>query len=244
MEGAYPLLLIGSALLVYGVIVGLEVPPPTIGRFEIWQLVIVVGSTVVAAGLFSLYFAIQTPRGAPPPPPIQSPPQKSDRAGGRPPSILSASSATASVAPPWWEGPPVAAPSARSRIRPAPPVISRGPESTVPTPPPSPSPVRPLSASPEPPPSSTEDEVANTLRELDAISREITSNSAATSRPPAKKPLARRCADCGQPASGAGPGPMCSRCGRTLCVECAEASLLRTADVTCRSCLRAAPVGS
>lgn len=244
VEGAYPLFLIGGALLVYGVLVALEVPPPTIGRFEIWQLVIVVGSTLVAAGLFSLYFALETPRVAPPPSPIEPPSQRSDRAHGRPPSISSASSPTASAAPPWWEGPPVAAPSVRSRIRPAPSVVSRAQVSTEPSPPPSASPVRPLSVSPERPSSTTEDEVANTLRELDAISREITSTSAATSRPPAKKPLARRCVDCDRPANSPGPGPMCSRCGRALCVECAEGSLLRTADVTCRSCLRAAPVGS
>lgn len=244
VEGAYPLFLIGSALLVYGVIVGLEVPPPTIGRFEIWQLVIVVGSTIVAAGLFSLYFAIDMARTSPPPAPAESIPPEPDRTRGRPLTAPSASSPTKYIAAPWWEGPPVAEPLVQTRTRPAPSVVSRAQKPAGPVARPSSSPIPERAAGPNPPPPRTQDEVADSLRELDAISLEIASTSVAKSRPPVKKPLARRCADCGRPASSAGPGPMCSHCGRALCAECAEGSLLRTADVTCASCQRSMPRGS
>lgn len=243
LEGAYPLLLIGAAVLVYGVILALQVPPPSIGRFEIWQLAIVVGATILAAGIFSLYFATLSPKEVPETPVRRpsAPPPEHPRATPRPTATVPPSTATA---PPWWEGPPPSAPTSRPRVASA----SLSPSATdVPAGPASSRratthPV--LSVSPDRPPVPKADEIESLLTELDAISRELTATSAPRSPATPPKPRLRSCIDCGRSSGGTGPGPMCSHCGRTLCTGCAEASLLRTGDVTCQSCGRAAAVGS
>ena len=235
VEGAYPLLLIGGALIVYGVIVGLQVPPPTIGRFEIWQLMIVLGTTIAAAGVFSLYFAEEERRSAARTSRAVEGPSPSNRIRAPVPAPSSVAPTAPSTAP-WWEGPPE---SAAGR-RPAPARASTDsssipfgrPKSTPPsvtTPPPADA--GSTSRSP-----TSEDEIANTLKELEAISREITSSSALAARPAPTKSQARRCSDCGRSIEREASRPSCSRCGRPLCTECAEASLLQTAMVTCSNC--------
>jgi hypothetical protein len=240
VRGAYPLLLVGSALLAYGVLVGVQVPTPTIGRFEIWQLVLVIGATVLAAGIFSLFFAEEEPY--PPSSELthQRVPEVPLHAA---PKVISTVSAPSSpvTPPPWWEGPPTkvspprVVPSVRAGPSARPSAISR--QETVQ--PARESPLEPSSATVPTP--QTSEEIASTLKELDAISRDVSATTR-PSRPSATvTPRVDRCWDCRRPITDLGAALPCEQCGKQLCSSCAMDSVVRSGAVTCRGCAVSSP---
>jgi hypothetical protein len=239
VRGAYPLLLIGSAILAYGVMVAIQVPPPTIGRFEIWQLVIVVGATVLAGGIFSLLFAIDE-RPEPPRAPAGEPapeirPRSAPTVGGGQPVLPAAANP-----PPWWEGPP-----AKSSIPHVPPASRVA--GSFPTPSSVPQPSVPEEREPlaqegpvGTPTARASDEITSTLKELDDISRDVARDLSSVPGPSRKSTPAParvdQCWDCRRPIVDRESGLPCEECGKQLCASCGMESVIRSGSVSCRRC--------
>ncbi len=236
VQGAFPLLLIGAALLAYGLALAVQSPSPTIGRFEIWEVVIVVSSTLIGAGIFSLLYAAEPPTEAPGPrdAPAAS---GSTKAMSGPARREDPSRTRALEDPPWLEGPdavevpgPVAYASSASRgiARPAAPshaaaTLARRAEEA---------------RDPDPPAPSGRDEIESALEELEAISKDITTQpSPASGRSAPRRSSVPRCADCGRTLTLEQPGRACRECGRPLCEDCGRALPGgRRGSVVCQRC--------
>jgi len=236
VRGAYPLLLIGAALVAYGVLVSIQTPAATVGRFEIWPLLVVLGATVIGAGIFSLYFAIDESL------PESTAGARNERderpSDAHPASGVKASGSASPVAtpPPWWEGLPD---SSSSKRRPAAPEALGAPRSSSASSElhlPSSRPTGlPAASTPTIPPTEPPDDVASTLKELEAISLEISSIVPASSKPSAPRTRTTRCSDCGQTIPHDAT-LICEECGNCLCANCASETALSTGVVTCRAC--------
>jgi len=234
-EGAFPLLLIGSVLLVYaGILASQEIGSK--GHLPLWGLFAGVGVVVVGAGIYSTFLE----------PEITGPPASEEswvtvpkkeweaRRHVRPVSER----APSDDEPIWWEGPPPS-PVPESRPRPARsgPRASagsgRGASSISSSPPqrveslfpPQPRPSRRYSLQ----------ELRTTLDDLEALAR---------SAPPARPRSAWRhqadeslyCADCESRLSEWSGRSRCDGCERGLCEKCAASSRSEDGEVRCNEC--------
>ncbi|HYA70892.1 MAG TPA: hypothetical protein VEH28_05955 [Thermoplasmata archaeon] len=235
-EGAFPLLLIGSVLLVYaGLLASQEIGSKS-SHLPLWGLLGGVGAVIVGAGIYSTF--LESPVSAPPTikgdwvtiprseweavrrgnrMPPQRPPLEDER-------------------PIWWEGPsqPVAAedlpPEHRAPGRPhgRTAVPRRG---TRPEPFPEPK-------EPSPRARASLKELRDELSELESL---VYGESALPGLGPSGKGRLstegiRRCMDCERPfTQGAGPVP-CVGCGRGMCANCAASSRLEDGEVRCVDC--------
>lgn len=265
-EGAFPLLLVGSALLVYCAILRNEAVASQGAHFPIWGIVGAVGAVIAGAGIYSVFLepselgVSAAPEGFVMVPKAE---WEASRAGRR----ASARPMSASPMPPWWEGPPVYPHT--SPVRPSGPPASQQvtrlkpvqPTRAVPRPhltsPSSPRPAGgsmgpgadprgPTRAVPTPGPApptprrDSLDELKQALTELEAL---VDSEFKSSPRrlPKAGPGEPGLCADCsrGLPSR---PAPVrCSGCDRELCVDCALSSQFEDADLRCIDCRARGP---
>ena len=228
--------MIGGALLAYGLALALQSPSPTIGRFEIWEVVIVVSSTLIGAGIFSLLYAAEPPREAPTVRNVPAAPASATTPAA--PTRRDPPSRTRTLEdPPWLEGPdavevpgPVAYPSTPSRG------ISRASGASFAAKAPARLPEE--APDPDPPAPTGRDEIESALQELEAISKDITTQpSPGSARSATRRSSVPRCADCGRTLTLEHPGRACRECGRPLCDDCGRALPGgRRASVVCQRC--------
>ncbi len=236
LHGAFPLLLIGSVLLVYGVTLGLQVPTPTVARFEIWEMVVAVGATLVGSGLFSLAYATESedaPERAPRRPAAAAPgPRIAPQAKTVPPR------GPERTVPEWWEGPTAPDPGRRRAPAPAagdapsgaralgPPVSTSIPATDT-----------GAASGPEDRAGRGHEEIDGALLELESIARDMGEPKA----PPQLFVAGRavhidRCADCGRALALDAPERFCVECGRSLCPDCGHPARGNRDGVACQRC--------
>jgi hypothetical protein len=261
VEGAFPLLLIGSVLLVYaGVLVG-EGLSSSGTHLPLWGLVVGVGAVILGAGIYSTFLE-----------PVAPPRSDRNREWVTVPraeyeALRSSRRANEGPAserrePPWWEGPPDhptlppprhAAPEVpRGRVSPAP------VRSTSAVPPPRLTPPAPsmstggtagtaaapglLTRAPSPtgPAPKTAQrgfpkEFMDSLTELEALAnRQLKSSPQRLGRAAPGEPLS--CADCKRGLSNDPSPSRCSDCRSALCVDCALSSQMEDGDLRCVAC--------
>jgi len=265
-EGAFPLLLIGSALLVYCAVLRNETLSASGGHFPLWGLVGTVGAVIAGAGIYSVFLN-------PPAPEAQVAPEgfvlvpKAEWEASRPGHRVSARPTSSMLDPPWWEGPevypepsperptraavprvadrPVPPPRMAPRVQPAPLPARRVPTGGVgPAPAPRTPPRAIPTRGPEPlaPRRASLSELNETLAELEALADSEFKPS--PRRMPKTVPTEpRSCADCGRGLPSGQSEEHCSGCNRTLCVDCALSSQFEDADLRCNECRAREPKG-
>ena len=258
LEGAFPLLLIGSALLVYAAIIANQEIAAHNTHLPLWGLIGAVGVVIAGAGVYSTFL-----EG--PPTPVPVPPSdavlvsKAEYDRMKTPPAPSRSPAPPPKMPEWWEGPPEppaprpaaeAVPASyeeellrlRTSGRPAPrgivlhrpagPAVATGP-AAPPTRAPSPSVPRPAGS-----PTTTRTslrELKSALSELETLlDREFTPTSR-TAPVPAPKGVPA-CADCRRALAKSPVPNECSGCGKGLCNDCALSSQFEDGDLRCIEC--------
>jgi len=260
LEGAFPLLLVGSALLVYAAILANEEMVVHGAHLPLWGLIGAVGMVVVGAGVYSTF--LEEPASAaplvPPDAVVISKSEydalKGDRPPPRPPS-------STPKMPEWWEGPPeprtaeragpvrVSVPPAEKRPAAVPPVVPSalrrggppgplgvGAEATPKATParlPAPPPPRPAATPPRPRRSLTE--LKSALSELETLLDQEFAASPRTAPKPAPKGVPA-CADCRRALPKLPTPNVCSGCGKSLCTDCALSSQFEDGDLRCIEC--------
>jgi hypothetical protein len=239
LEGAFPLLLIGSVLLVYAGIVASQQLGSHSSQLPLWGLLGGVGAVIVGAGVYSSFLE---PEATPAPGHerewVTVPRAEwESRTGARPTSERFRTSPE--PVPIWWEGPPTPASESPSRAPPAT-GLSRTNRRPAPTPT---SPVRahpamPSRAVPRPTARYSYRELTAELSELEAL---VYGRAVSTARTPPASPLPRTqstpsCMDCDRPlTAGSSPSP-CLGCGRGLCAHCTASSRAEDGEVRCVEC--------
>ncbi len=269
-EGAFPLLLIGSVLIVYCAILRNEALASNGVHFPLWGIVGAVGAVIAGAGVYSVFLepseltVSAAPEGF-----VMVP--KAEWEAARIHPRPSAPAPTTTSVPPWWEGPPV-----YPDIAPEPPTSPSVPIETTqpysvratesasgPPVPPRPSP-RPIGdglgspalprlpsrmvpdSAPAPPipRRASTDDLEETIAELEALVEDV-SRPTPRRTPVARPGSSRLCADCSRRLSADPTSNPCSGCGQELCVDCALSSQFEDADLRCIACRARDPrVGS
>jgi hypothetical protein len=217
LEGAFPLLFLGAAIAVGGVVLALESPTPRIDRVEIWQFLVALGAVVVAAGIFSVFFA------------------EHDTALPAPSDIP-----VGATDPSWSEGPipPVAPPGPPAVLPPATTVAGIPASPEVPR-------VAAAPVGTAPGPSDEIDAIMSQLDQLTKEIFSAPRPPPAMIDPPsvaspaertAQRPAAPGCADCGRVLPVGGPRLPCEICGRPLCEDCALDAASHRGTVACQNC--------
>jgi hypothetical protein len=261
LEGAFPLLLIGSALLVYCAILRNEALASSGVHFPLWGIVGAVGAVIAGAGVYSVFLEpVDLTVPAAPEGFVMVPKAEWEAARSHPRS--SARSTSTTSVPSWWEGPPVypdiapeAPTSPTGPIETTQPYSVRAGKSTSRPPitlrsssrplgdglgfpavprPPSRTVPAPGLAPPIPRRASTY-ELEETITELEALV-EGASRPSPRRTPGARPGDSRLCADCGRRLSADPASNPCSGCGRELCVDCALSSQFEDADLRCTDC--------
>jgi len=259
IEGAFPLLLVGSVLLVYCAVLRSEAIASSGLRFPLWGIVGAVGAVIAGSGVYSIFLdTAETTEPTAPDGFVLVPKAEWEAVHPRP-----AATATHKPSlPPWWEGPPnqsetmrhvtvptvarapprsappTAPPATRTQPLAAPSTKVAGARITGPTPaarkPIAPATTKPRLTAPAPPKGSLE-ELRQTLGELEDL---VNSNFKSTPRTVTKVGLTKSssCADCGQEVPSSPAPNQCAGCGRRLCVDCALSSQFEDADLRCNEC--------
>ena len=239
-EGSFPLLLIGSVLVVYAGILASQQLGAHSGRLPLWGLLGGVGAVIVGAGIYSTFLE---PSESPAPAVLASaasPRAVSVPASSRPRPPARASVGTVASAPEWWEGPSVPYPPSSAPV-PYPPV-ERRPASVA-----RPAGVAPQTPRPRVAPSVTLPRSGGrrSLKELTDELSELEAMVYGSSPPPRPEPPEGRpsgpvggpaCADCDRPMPGGTPPARCSDCHRPLCEGCEAASRSEDGEVRCLNC--------
>ena len=239
-RGALPLLGLGGFLLAYGVFTAIQEASVPGHRLELWELIVGVGVTVLAAGIFSLFFAEGTETPTRP----AEPERLLGASSVRVPVVAPPPSARAprptTPTPPWWEGPPgqmgrappraVSAPVPRARA-------ASGLEQLTSLTPPT---TRPVASGVGRPSPSLPQDVADALEEWATIAHPTASS---WPRSPAmnRSPRAPRCADCERPLPADRPHERCTGCARLLCEDCLKAVRSHGQPTLCLECLGRLP---
>jgi len=238
IEGAFPLLLIGSVLLVYaGILASQEIGSKT-GHLPLWGLLGGVGAVIVGAGIYSTFLESEA---------RASPDSKGAwvtvrREGwDRQPSSRRIPPTTPSpeaVPPLWWEGPPEGPVDAGTSPRREPvqepeggaPPEARAPRRAA-------RPPAPLIRSPTSGHYSLK-ELRNELTELESLvyGDGTFAAGAAPEAKGVKTGGATSCMDCGRSLPLGGSSARCNACGRGLCVGCATSSRSEDGQVRCVDC--------
>jgi hypothetical protein len=263
-EGAFPLLLIGSALLVYCAILRNQSVSASGAHFPLWALIGTVGAVIAGAGVYSVFLNPSAPAARVVPEGFVLVPEAECEAS-RPGRRVDGRSTPPMLDPPWWEGPEVYPEPSRERPtraaiprvadrsvppprmaprgQPAPPPARRAPAGGMgpaPRPPPRAVPTR----GPEPlaPRRASLSELNETLAELEALADSEFKPS--PRRMPKTVPTEpHSCADCGRGLPSGPSEERCSGCNRTLCVDCALSSQFEDADLRCNECRAREPKG-
>lgn len=239
LEGAFPLLLIGSVLVVYaGVLASQEVG--THPHLPLWGLLAGVGVVIVGAGIYSTFLEPDT---APAPKPGEeraSVPRAESEARTRSHHTPERTPASSETVPIWWEGPPSASPTA-SPARAAPGTRTAPPAQSIPS-----TSVRAVESRPAGPRRSVPHpsarysfkELSDELTDLEAlVYGRADARLGSTPRPPASgRPTTYTCTDCDRPLTTASSASACQGCGRRLCVRCTASSRSEDGEVRCVDC--------
>ncbi len=239
-RGALPLLGLGGFLLAYGVFTAIQEASVPGHRLELWELIVGVGVTILAAGIFSLFFAEETENPTRPAEPERLVGASSARVPVvAPPPPARAPRPTTPV-PPWWEGPPgqmgrappraVSAPYPRARA-------ATGLEQLTSLTPP---PARPVASAVGRPSPRLPQDVADALEEWATIAHP-TASSWPRSPTMNRSPRAPRCADCERPLPADRPNERCTGCARLLCEDCLKALRSNGQPTLCLECLGRLP---
>jgi len=238
-EGAFPLLLIGSVLLVYAGILASQQVGSHASHLPLWGLFGGVGAVIVGAGIYSTFLEPEPAIASKPladwrAVPTAGPEARAVRAAAdrRPP-------ASASV-PIWWEGTSESA-TAKTSPTPAVPTPAGHLPSSTPTSTPSgaPRPQGPSRAVPRPSARYSYRQLSDEISELEAM---VYGTSEGTPRGPAGGSPARRrsagagCTDCDRPLTAAASASPCRECGRGLCARCVASSKSEDGEIRCIDC--------
>jgi hypothetical protein len=234
LEGAFPLLLIGSVLVVYAGYLASEQSGSS--HLPLWGLLGCVGAVIVGAGIYSTFLepdALQPPATSVGRPSRRESPQARQVSGG-----------TSSNRPPiegqpiWWEGPPEVPQNAEAtrpepgRARTA--ALRRTDSALSGT---RPGPVAPYTLTERRPRSSRYSlrELTKTLDELEAMVGAPPGASARAAQVSGAHTVTA-CVDCDRPFVGGRPSTRCPGCGRGLCGRCSELSRAEDGAVRCNEC--------
>lgn len=260
LEGAFPLLLVGGALLVYAAIIANQELVAHNSHVPLWGLVSAVGVVIAGAGVYSAFLEEPAPAAPVPVSDSVTIPKTEYEA-------LRAGRSTPPKAPPpatvpeWWEGPPLPPPPRPSPLPSAEPVADLGRPRPVPaslsspvrrpsTPTPrelpvgrTPTPVPSRAPTPRIPPAGPAPFAARTslkdlksaLSELESLlDHEFTVSPRATPKPaPTGVPA---CADCRRALPKSPAANDCSGCGKGLCNDCTLSSQFEDGDIRCIEC--------
>ena len=239
LEGAFPLLLIGSVLVVYAGLLASEQIGSHSTHLPLWGLLGGVGAVIVGAGIYSTFLEPET---------VPAPDTSADwvtvpRAEWEARSAVRRPSERAEEAPKpvpiWWEGPPTPIDASVSRAS-AFPSSARANRRPLPTPSPlvQTHPMKPTRVVPRPTARYSYRELTEELSELEALVYGATGSSARTrpTPPSLSPPPARTCMDCERPLTAAASPTPCHSCGRGLCARCTASSKSEDGEVRCVEC--------
>jgi hypothetical protein len=266
IEGAFPLLLIGSALLVYAAIIANQELATKGSHLPLWGLIAGVGAVIVGSGVYSVFLNPSVPPAPVAPEGFVMVPKaewessrSAQRASARTKSTVPPHTTSA---PPWWEGPQsypgiftvrTTSPNVtHEATRPAPVPLAKVPRHPPLTSPPSqgsagggagPAPATHLP--PGPSPASGPTPPAPRRASLNELKEALTELEALVNND--VKPAARRlpkaspeetpsCVDCGRSLRADRASNRCAGCGRRLCAECTSSSRLEYGDLRCLEC--------
>jgi len=238
-EGAFPLLLIGSALLVYAGFLASQEFGAKSGHLPLWGLLGGVGAVIVGAGIYSTFLEPGFPAAAKPQGDWVTAPNTEWDAVARARHRTPSGTPPQDELPIWWEGSPeprIDTASSRlhgTRERP------RGGDRRIPETP------RPTARDLEPvrpflPPRSRYSlkELNDRLSELETLVNSA-SLPAVRGVAPSGDSLAggtASCMDCATRFPADGPAARCNGCGRGLCASCAASSRMEDGVVRCVAC--------
>jgi hypothetical protein len=260
IEGAFPLLLIGSVLLVYCAVLRNEALASSGAHFPLWGVVGGVGAVIAGAGVYSVFLDPSAPPEPAPEGFVMVP--KAEWEAALSARRASTRSTSPTNVPPWWEGPEIDAET--PQVRPNRPAASRQVSM--------PSSVAPARASSSPrlagPPSQRLTGGASSALPPPPVPSRLATPSGPTPSSPRKTPLSeleaaiseleamadddfkpaprrtgkagpeesQSCADCGRGMASDRDPSHCTGCARKLCVDCALASQFEDADLRCIEC--------
>jgi len=238
-EGAFPLLIIGSVLLVYTAILASQQIGSHSSHLPLWGLLAGVGAVIVGAGIYSTFLEPEETRASKTSADWVTVPRAEweARYGARrrpeqfptPPE----------PGPIWWEGPPAVATATPSRAVPAANRVqtSRPPVPTRPVPVET-RPRSPTQAIPRPTSRYSYRELMDELSQLETLVYGGAVSSARTppATPPRRPQSTPTCMDCDRPLSAAAAPAPCGGCGRGLCARCAASSRAEDGEVRCVEC--------
>jgi hypothetical protein len=236
-EGAFPLLLIGSVLVVYAGILASQQIGVHSSHLPIWGLLGGVGAVIVGAGIYSTFLEPETttsPSSAREWVTVPRAEGESRSGAGRPRARLETAPESAPI---WWEGPPTSANASPSRT-PTATYSARTERRPVPTPaaPVQGRPGKPAQVVPRPTAHYSYQELTDELSELEAlVYGGAVSSTRASSPSPGGGPTPM-CMDCERPLNSAGAPTLCRSCGRGLCARCAASSKSEDGEVRCVEC--------
>ena len=241
LEGAFPLLLIGSVLVVYAGILASQQMGSHSSHLPLWGLLGGVGAVIVGSGIYSTFLE---PGGVPTSKPSdewvtvrRTEWDAQTRSRAKPERVP----APAETAPIWWEGPAPYSTTASSSRTTTPPATAR----TAPAPAPKAAPFterrppRPTRSVPHPSARYSYKELTDELTELESL---VYGSSGATRlRSAAPPPVSGgratpTCMDCDRPLTSAASATPCQGCGRGLCGRCTASSRSEDGEVRCVDC--------
>jgi hypothetical protein len=228
-EGAFPLLLIGGALLVYAVVLANQELGAHSSHLPLFGLVGGVGAVIAGAGLFSA-FSVDPSNSVPAAPTVAPLARR-----GRGAPNATSRSYRRTPAPVWWEGPgELPRPSGTAAVAVS---ATAGPPAVTPRAAPTPSSVSAPRSAVDLNPNRkwTNSELLELLSEIEAIAHEHESRFPSRPERPAPKGVPS-CCDCHASMVADTSPSCCSECGRGLCVDCALASSLEDGDLRCLEC--------
>jgi hypothetical protein len=241
-EGAFPLLLIGGALLIYAVVLANQEIGMHGSHLPLYGLVGGVGAVVAGAGLYSAFSVSASDRNATATS-SASAPRLPQRGRGAPNATSRAH--PKSFSPTWWEGPgeapaPVRGGAKGTEVRVAPrPASTRSiPELASEVRAPGKSVADPQLSRPSP-----NADLLDQLAEIEAIAQEMQRRSPRRSARPALKGV-MACCDCDAPMDSDPAPNFCPECHRRLCVDCALASSLEDGELRCLECRERSAAGT
>lgn len=260
-EGAFPLLLLGGALLIYAAVLAIQELSSNTSHLPLWGLVGGVGAVITGAGIYSTFLVQEkTPATAASKSWVTVPKAEWESLRSRRPGTEHR--VPPSQEPPWWEGPldRASEPSFSSSVAPVQRALT---DSTGSRPIPISTPTRPGSSGHEglaqiaarpfslrggrdrtlPEESAPTQRTSNRpLKELNDAITELEQLVNDRSKMPQRgvkaggQPGLSSCVDCGREMSRDTPPDTCSGCGQGLCFKCAQSSRSEDGSLRCVEC--------
>jgi len=236
LEGAFPLLLIGSVLVVYAGYLASAHAASGPSHLPLWGLLGGVGAVIVGAGIYSTLLEPETVGG----PTVRWEPGTAGPTGDATPfkPVESAVPSRTEAGPAWWEAltrsPPIAESSTPGPVRVSSPTrrpLTSPPAGAAPAPS---GPLPPVVKSPSRGRYSLQ-ELRKTLDELESMAGASPGSSLRAARLSGAHTVSN-CVDCDRAFPGGRASARCPGCGRGLCGSCVELSRSEDGVVRCTDC--------